>query len=275
MGTFSTQNVELPEGWSGELLGAGRGEFAVDPVPEGGDIAGMTLYCLMAVVPGSAEMELLFKSKELGGGIWGCDAHSVYQAWQTGSAGWDTGEGTVVNTAVFLKVMKYVQEDGLYLNYDWTVKADADCVFLPERLRDHLTGLSPPKDTPIYVKNNNLEGLGNSGFLGAIEVFSREAMKRYMDNADECGQYLGTDSGEDGFFKGCMDALGVGFMWDMGMFKPNYDTATCTNGGYAAFHPIKYASHWERCWLIATQQMCQGMSYDCGDELSPPVSSLG
>merc|ERR1712061_908883 len=64
----------------------------------------------------------------------------------------------------------------------------ADCVFLPERLRDHLSGLRPPKDTPIYVKNNHLEGLGNSGFLGAIEVFSREAMKRYMDSADECGK---------------------------------------------------------------------------------------
>merc|ERR1739844_823594 len=160
-----------------------------------------------------------------------------YKAWQTNMAGWDTGSSgaSVVNTAVFLKVMDYVKEDGLYLKYDWTIKVDADCVFLPDRLRSHLWALRPPANVPMYVKNNNLEGLGNSGFLGAIEVFSREAMKRFMDN---------------------------------------YDTATCANGGYAAYHPIKYPSHWERCWLIATQQMCQGMTYDCGDDLDPPVSSL-
>jgi len=181
----------------------------------------------------------------------------------------------VVNTAVFLKVMEYVKEDRLYLNYDWTIKADADCVFLPDRLRPHLWALRPPANVPIYVKNNHLEGLGNDGFLGAIEVFSKEAMKKFMDNAQECGQFLGTDSGEDGFFKGCMDAIGVGYIWDMNMFKPNYDPATCTNGMYAAYHPIKYETHWQRCWDIATQKMCQGLTYDCGGDLDPPVNSLG
>merc|ERR1712228_39047 len=117
------------------------------------------------------------------GSIFGCEAHSVYRAWQTGSAGWDTGEDTVVNTAVFLKVMDQVKEDKLYLNYDWTVKADADCVFLADRLRSHLWALRPPANTPIYMKNNHLEGTGNNGFLGAIEVFSKEAMKKYMDCA--------------------------------------------------------------------------------------------
>merc|ERR1712151_910603 len=42
LSTWSAQNLELPEGWSGELLGPGRGEFQVDSVPEGEDIAGMT-----------------------------------------------------------------------------------------------------------------------------------------------------------------------------------------------------------------------------------------
>merc|ERR1711963_247786 len=81
-------------------------------------------------------------------------------------------------------VMDYVKEDGLYLKYDWTIKVDADCVFLPDRLRSHLWALRPPANVPIYVKNNNLQGLGNAGFLGAIEVFSREAMKKFMDNKE-------------------------------------------------------------------------------------------
>merc|ERR1711948_205143 len=100
-------------------------------------------------------------------------------------------------------------------------------------------------------------GLGNAGFLGAIEVFSKEAMKKF----------LGVDSGEDGFFKGCMDGIGVGFIWDQNMFKPNFDPAICTNGMYAAYHPIKYPSHWQRCWDIATGKMCQGLTYDCGGAL--------
>lgn len=273
--TWSKEAIPLPEGWSGEKLGDWRGEYAVDPVPEGTDMAGTSMYCIMAVVPDSPEMDLLWTAKTNGASIFGCNASSVYRAWETGSASWDTAEATVVNTAVFLKVMEWVKEDALYLSYDWTVKVDADCVFLPERLRSHIWGLRPPANTPVYLKNNHLEGLGNNGFLGAIEVFSKTAMDKFMGSAKDCGRFLGTNSGEDGFFKGCMDAIGVGFMLDSNMFKPNYDTATCTNGMYAAYHPIKYPSHWQRCWDIATGKMCQGMTYDCGGELDPPVSSLG
>merc|ERR1712038_672524 len=203
----------------------------------------------MAVIPDSPEIELLWTAKSNGGGIFGCNATSVYKAWWTNMAGWDTGaEGaSVVNTAVFQNVMQVVQEDGIYLMYDWTVKADADCVFLPDRLRSHPWGLRPPANVPIYVKNNNLEGLGNDGFLGAIEVFSREAMKKFMDNKEECHKFLGEDSGEDGFFKGCMDGIGVGFMTDVNIFTPDYDPAVCREGGRVAFHPIKFYNEWQCC----------------------------
>jgi len=275
--TWDEQPVALPEGWDGETLGGWRGEYQVDPAPEGEDMAGTSFYCIMAVVPDSPEMALLWVAKANGGSIFGCNASSVYRAWTTNFAGWDTGDSgaSVVNTAVFLKVMEYVKEDGLYLNYDWTIKADADCVFLPDRIRSHLWALRPRANTPMYLKNNGLAGLGNHGFLGAIEVFSKEAMKKFMDNAADCGKFLGTDSGEDGFFKGCMDAIGVGFMADTSMFKPNFDPATCLHGEYAAFHPIKYPSHWQRCWDLATGKMCQGLTYDCGDDLDPPVTEAG
>jgi len=272
--TWDSQPVPMPEGWNGKVLGGWRGEYQVNGVPEGEDMAGTSLYCLMVVLPGSSEMSLLSTARTNNASIFGCDAHSVYHAWETGAAGWDTAETTLVNTAVFLQVFKWVKEDRLFLNYDWTIKVDADCVFLPQRLREHMWALRPPADTAIYFKNNNLEGLGNDGFLGAIEVFSKKAMQIYMDNDDDCGQYLGVNSGEDGFFKGCMDALGVGFMLDGNMFKPNYDTATCTDGGHVAYHPIKYSTHWQRCWDIATGKMCQGLTYDCGGALDPPIQSL-
>lgn len=81
----------------------------------------------------------------------------------------------------------------------------------------------------------------------AIEVFSQRAIQIYLDNDDECGKFLGTDSGEDGFFKGCMDALGIGFQWDEEMFEPDFDPVICINGAHAAYHPIKYPDHWQRC----------------------------
>merc|ERR1719277_2162730 len=110
---------------------------------------------------------------------------------------------------------------GHYMNYDWTVKADADCVFFPDRLRQHLQGLRPPCNTAMYIKNNGMDpGLGNNGFLGAIEVFSKRAMQLYFDNAAGCKKFFGLASGEDGFFKGCMDAMGVGFMADTQLFTP-------------------------------------------------------
>lgn len=273
--TWAKEQIPLPEGWSGENLGGWRGEYQVQPAPAEQDMAGTSFYCIMAVVPDSSEMGLLWMAYSKGGSIFGCNASSVYRAWQTGSANWDTAETTVINTAVFLHVMEQVKEDGIYQNYDWTIKVDADCVFLPDRLRSHLWSLRPPANQAIYLKNNNLEGLGNQGFLGAIEVFSKNAIDIFMDNSQDCGKFLGTNSGEDGFFKGCMDALGVGFVWDQQMFKPNFDPAICTNGVYAAYHPIKYPSHWARCWDLSTGQMCSGLTYDCGGDLDPPVSSAG
>jgi len=249
--------------------------YEVQPVPEGGDVAGMSFFCIMVVLPDSVEVELLAKAKENQGSIFQCDAHKVYNSWKTDSANWDTSETTVLNTGVFLQVFGMVRDDGEYLKHDWTVKVDPDCVFLPERLRAHLYGLRPPANTALYMKNNNIEGTGNNYFLGAIEVFSKRAVQMYLDNDKECGKFLGVNSGEDGFFKGCMDALGVGFMWDRIMFKPNYDPAICTNGKYAAYHPIKFPEHWQRCWDIATGKMCQGMTYDCGGVLNPPISSAG
>lgn len=273
--TWDEQDVPPPEGWDGKVLGGWRGEYAVDPAPEGTDMAGTSFYCIMAVLPDSPEMDLLDVARKNKASVFGCDDHSVYHSWQTDDAGWDTGRTTLVNTAVFLKVFHWVKRDGKYLDHDWTIKVDADCVFVPQRLRDHIYGLRPPKDTAVYMKNNDLEGLGNDGFLGAVEVFSKRAIQVYLDNDAECGKYLGTNSGEDGFFKGCMDALGIGFVWDRDMFTPNYDPAMCTKGQYAAFHPIKYASHWQRCWDLATTDKCAGLTYDCLGKLDPPVESLG
>jgi len=270
--TWMKTNVPPPEGWDGTVLGGWRGEYEVQAAPEGSDMAGTSFYCFMAVLPDSPEMDLMEVAKKNNASVFGCDASSVYHSWKTDGEDWDTGATTLVNTAVFLKVMQWMKADGIYLKHDWTIKVDADCVFVPQRLREHMWALRPPPNAQLYMKNNDLKGLGNNGFLGAIEVFSKKAVQVYLDNDEACGKYLGTNSGEDGFFKGCMDALGAGFVFDGQMFEPNYDPAICTNGEHAAFHPIKYPSHWQRCWDIATGKMCKGDTFDCGDDLDPPVN---
>lgn len=172
-----------------------------------------------------------------------------------------------MNTDVFLDAFEKIRVDGRYAKWDWTVKADPDCVFFPDRLMGHIWGLRAPPFMPLYLKNNGVDpGLGNNGFLGAIEVFSNAAMKTFFANAEDCKQYLGVDSGEDGFFKSCMDALGVGFMTDVNIFTPDYDPAVCREGNRVAFHPIKFYKEFQCCIDIVMGKSRNPVYGKCDDD---------
>jgi len=246
--TWFAEEVPIPGGWEGTVLGGGRGEYSVPQVPEGQDIQGASLFCVMVYLPNSTEESLMWLAKKNGVSIFGCNESMTLHSWQSAGAGWDTGEVTLMNTDVFLDAFEKIRVDGRYKNWDWTVKADPDCVFFADRLMGHLWALRAPKYMPIYLKNNGVDaGLGNNGFLGAIEVFSNTAMLTFFDNAEDCRQYLGVDSGEDGFFKACMDALGVAYMTDVNIFTPDYDPAACRNAERVAFHPIKTYKEYQSC----------------------------
>jgi len=272
--TFFSLPVKMPADWKGTILGGWQEEWAVPAAAPGAPLAGTSFYCFMAILPGSNEEKLMAVAKKNNAGVFGCNASAVFHSWKSTSAGWNTGMKSLVNTAVFVKVWDQVREDGRYLRYDWTIKADADCVFLPDRLRQHIWGLRVPPNQAIYLKNNDQGKRGNDGFLGAIEVFTKKAVEMYFDNAADCAKYLGTNSGEDGFFKGCMDAIGVGFMLDSQLFHPNYDPSKCLNAAHAAYHPIKFDTHWQRCWDLSFGGHCKGMAFDCMGQLNPPTSSL-
>merc|ERR1719401_265823 len=196
----------------------------------------------MAFLPDSAEVDLFRVAKQNKASVFACDGSDYFHSWSSSKQGWDTGEATLSNTDVFINVWDQVRKKGAYLNFDWTVKADADAVLVPWRLKQHIAALRPPPGRAIYLKNNAMDkGLGNNGFLGAVEVFSKEALLIYFDNWEGCKNSLGLMAGEDGYFKGCMDALGVGFMLDQDMFFPDKSPGACGNAGRAAFHPIKGA----------------------------------
>lgn len=249
--TWMTKKIPMPAGWNGKILGWGHAEYMVQPADNKTKVAGTTLFCFMAILPNSSEVTLMEVAKKNKASIFACEGHAIHYSWKSNSAGWDTGTSTLVNTDVFVKVWDQIREDGRYLSYDWSVKVDADCVFAPDRLRSHIQQLRPPAYQAIYLKNNGMDpGLGNNGFLGAIEIFSKRAVQVYFDNANGCSKYFGMGCGEDGFFKGCMDALGIGFMKDVEIFFPDHGAGACRQGQRVAFHPLKDPSKWQHCWDI-------------------------
>lgn len=249
--TWVTAEIPIPDGWDGAIVGPGRDEYEVGPAGPGDEVAGTSLYCFMAYLPGSYEEGLKDYAEQEKASIYACDAYDVFHTWNSGSSSWDTGETTISNTDVFVNVWEQVGTAMKYAMNDWTVKVDPDALLLPERLKSHIQALAPPAYRPIYLKNNVMDaGMGNNGFLGAVEVFSKQAIMVYMDNADGCHKSMGTDGGEDGYIKGCMDALGVGFMTDGELFFPDKSAGACNNEGRAAFHPLKTVDDWHCCWDI-------------------------
>jgi hypothetical protein len=249
MTSFGKVKVPLPPDWPAEpkMLGAGQLEYQM-PAAAPGQGSGTSLYCFMAYMPNTYEQRLMEIARANNASIFACDRYDVFNTWASGSQTWDSKETTVNNIDVFLNVWMKVKESGKCWEFDWTVKVDPDALIIPWRLKGHLGFLNAPKKHPIYVKNNNLNAsIGNNGFLGAVEVFTREALELYFDWWEKCRDTIGTNGGEDGFMKGCMDAIGVGYMVDGLMFKPNNDPALCKNQQYAAYHPLKIDENYQCC----------------------------
>merc|ERR1711879_985322 len=123
--------------------------------------------------------------------------------------------GTWVNSPMFIQAWKAIRTEGVWASHDWTVKVDADAVFLPMRLR---TKLSSQKVTSsgIYLENCKYV---NFGFFGNLEVISHQGFSTFLANIEDCTKALnwkgkdkdtGTEAwGEDLFMQRCMDLHGV------------------------------------------------------------------
>jgi len=255
--------VAIPKGWQGEVLGGWRAEYMVAPAGAGKQTAGTSLFCFMAVLPGSPEQALVEAARIRKAHIFGCEGNAIYDSSKSKFHTWDTGVSTLVNTAAFVKVWDHVKEDGQFAQHDWTVKVDADCVFFPARLRSHLQKLNPPAYTPMYVKNT-MPRFTLGGFLGAIEILSKTAVETYLDNTKDCRKFIGMTSGEDGFLKDCVDALGVGYMHDDAILHPSDNPVECSATEFVAYHPMKAPGNWIYCYDLSV-----------GNVASPPPIAQG
>ena len=240
----------------------------------------------------SWDLELLRTNLFLGSHIFGCEAYRVYSdvtTWLspgdvdtvmvTESAGLPFhGEkrketGTWINANIFIAVWKKISQDSLWADKDWTVKADADAVFLPSRLRTKLMAQEVTSNG-IYLENCKYV---NYGFFGNLEVISRKAAQTYIANLDDCVaslNYMGHEKetgsepwGEDLFLQRCMDLHGVDKVSDFtlttdGMceaFRPEGEkknkkwTPDCATTMTPAMHPFKTPKTYFDC-LKATQR---------------------
>jgi len=118
--------------------------------------AGFSLYCFTLMLPFGYEPRLLAKQKDKKIGFYRCDHFTAFSnttVWLEEdkwgeklpvevevldvSLAVDYGGKwhTALNTPVFNKIWIKVRDMGVYLGYDWVVKADIDTVWFPERLR--------------------------------------------------------------------------------------------------------------------------------------------
>merc|ERR1712087_64713 len=79
--------------------------------------------------------------------------------------------GSWINSNIFIAAWKAIKDEGVWASKDWTVKVDADAVFLPTRLRDYL-GKVEVTENGIYLENCKYVSYG---FFGSLEVLSHGA----------------------------------------------------------------------------------------------------
>jgi len=159
---------------------------------------------------------------------------------------------TALNNDIFMAVWKKVVADGRYNFHDWTVKVDADSVFIPGRLRLLLADV---KEQPrgVYLANCKL------GLHGPLEVLSRMAVNVWYVGMPTCVQhFLSLCSGdclwgEDMFIDQClMKVLQVQRLRMFGMLiedhcEPPRGWRSCTNTSAVAFHPFKIEAEYGQC----------------------------
>merc|ERR1712217_984243 len=237
------------------------------------------------------DLELLRTNLFLGTSIFGCEAYRVFSDVAT----WlspgkvetvkveDTENnfhfakrkvtGTWINSNIFIQTWRKIKEENMWSSKDWTVKVDADAVFLPSRLRSKLAGTEVTANG-IYLENCKYV---NFGFFGNLEVFSKQAFATFLANLEDCKSslnYLGREKdfgnepwGEDLFAQRCMDLHGVDRVsaWDIttdGMcqaYRPEGEKKNkkwkpdCAVVQTAAMHPFMKPKDFFDC-LKATQR---------------------
>jgi len=179
--------------------------------------------------------------------------------------------GTWVNWGIFYSIWENIKAQGKGQSTSWMVKADADAVFIPQRLRQYITdhGLI---DTPhgLYLENcKNVQ----YGYFGNLEVISKTGVKALLDGLEECHTSFapcandGCDWewgpwGEDVFVQRCMDHHYVDKVEAFDLTRDGaceadrpadqkknkkWKSPDCRNEVAASVHPFKKPAEYFKC----------------------------
>merc|ERR1712217_1020265 len=231
------------------------------------------------------DLELIRTNLFLGTSIFGCESYRVFSDTATwlspGTA--DTVKledvennfyfakrkfnGHWINANMHIAAWKKIKEENMWSSKDWTVKTDADAVFLPNRLREKL-GAVEVTPNGIYLENCKYVKFG---FFRNLEVISKQGVATFLANIDDCKStlnYMGSEEdygmepwGEDLFTQRCMDLHGVDRVsaWDIttdGMcqaYRPEGEKKNrkwepdCATTSTAAMHPFMKPADYFEC----------------------------
>jgi len=224
---------------------------------------GPKLYCFSVMVswnyePTLVQMQVLHRRS-----IFLCDSYDVYsdKVMDLGSfltrkvSGTDLkchvggAFNTLLNTPVFIKVWEQVMTDGRFRLQDWTVKADCDAVFLPDRLRRMVEGPAlqgAQEGRGIFINNCGF------GLHGPLEVVSTRALETYREGYEDCPN----PPQEDVYLQACMNHLGVKQVNQFTLLSedhcrtPNWQDC---QSEHVSFHPFKEVEAYEACVARAAE----------------------
>jgi len=174
---------------------------------------------------------------------------------QTGVVEGGLGRATALNNDIFRRVWQRIFGDGIFRKHDWTVKVDADTVFLPGQLRKRLEVFGQRADGSQAMYLNNCK----YGLHGPLEVLSRRAVGVFEAGLERCRRHPHpVDIGEDWFLAGCLDLLGVNRSDAFDMLcevECGLQPSPCLSGPShcVAFHPFKTPERYFQCLGEATK----------------------
>lgn len=190
--------------------------------PELSDSRPDSLLCFTLILPYGHELELLRWQHKQNTSIFSCEEWQVYSNESTALApGINTSQvyGTdlqckqplnhtdspyhCLNAQIFMEVWKKVIAQGRFVFHSWTVKVDADAVFLPTRLQLVLRHIKEPS-RGLFLTSCE------SGLHGAIEVLSRRAVQAYSIGWVRCvegNESINQIVREDNFMEQCLSGV--------------------------------------------------------------------
>ncbi|CAE7193803.1 endou [Symbiodinium sp. CCMP2456] len=166
---------------------------------------------------------------------------------------------TALNLRIFAAYWKQLFVDGDFLNYNYVIKADADTVFLFNRL--------PPLLAKYDDRASGYDGKGvyfnncKYGMHGPLEVFSQNAVLALWGLFETCYYYFldlcsgDCNWGEDLWCDQCLkrkanrtiDRVNLYDLLQERHCDPPKDWDSCTDPDVVAFHPFKSVETWQAC----------------------------